>query len=50
MDEKLIRKNLNQLDGTPRSAVKLLTELTDEQIEALGGIADERRVESTEDK
>lgn len=46
MDEKLIRKNLNQLDGTLESAIKLLMgagiPLTDEDIETLGGMPDEQ--------
>lgn len=46
MDEGHIRKHLNQLDGTTRSAVKLLTDagipLTDEDIEILGGMPDEQ--------
>ena len=49
-----IRRNLNQLDGTTASAVKLLTQagipLTDEDIEALGGMPDERGLEGTTDR
>lgn len=32
---------LGELDGTPRSAVRLLTGLTDEQLDDLGGFPDE---------
>ena len=46
MDEGYIRKNLDQLDGTTRSAVKLLAgagiPLSDEEIEMLGGMPDEQ--------
>lgn len=52
MDEGQIRKNLDRLDGTARSAVKLLTDagipLTDEDIETLGGMPDERGLEAAE--
>lgn len=56
MDNRQIREALDQLDGTAESAMKLLAEtwgitLTDEDIEALGGMPDERRrMESTENQ
>lgn len=42
MEEQQVQEALEHLDGTARSAVKLLTQLTDEQIEALGGMPNEQ--------
>ena len=41
IDEEEIRVALDQLDGTTESAVRLLTGLTAEQIQELGGMPDE---------